>query len=395
MSEHFFLAPSSAGCTVKCAAAPMLQAKHPEDSESPVTREGIAGHWLTAEIVRAYIGVPSPANVMIFAGTPAPNGITFDRELCEAVDECVIDVRDTMQRHPPGAQGIHIEEKLQNDALHPTVNGGTPDLWYVSMHGSKIFIPLWDFKFGHGIVEVFENWQLINYAALILKALNANGLQDQQIMFCFRIIQPRAYHIEGPVRTWTVNAADLRAHFNTLSNAYEAATRPEPPATPGPHCMTNYCTAAGHCAALARSTWALGDMIQEARAHDMKPDALGTTLRKKEGWLKMLQAEVEGLRVQALAMINRGDRVPFYAVAQGMGREVIPDEKVAEFIILGEALGVDVSKPRACITPKQAKAKGLPPDVVDLYAFQRTGERRLVADDGADARRVFGRTTNE
>lgn len=381
-TQHAFLAPSAAGCTVHCAAAPKMQALYPEDAEHPVTREGIACHWAGAE--QLLRGLPVPM------GTAAPNGVILDRELVEAVSVYVDDVQEVIARHTAAAsRAIHIEETTYNDALHPDANGGTPDVWGVFALADRLYVPLWDAKFGHGLVEVFENWQLINYAALILKALG--NVDDRTVWFDFRIIQPRAYHMDGPVRTWYVRASDLRGHFNRLTAQYAEATEPDPVATPGPHCKTSYCTAAGRgCDALARASWVAVDVAYNSLAHNMPPAALGLTLHTMERALKMLTAQVDGMKVQALAMETRGERVPHWTVTQGLGRVIVPDEKIEEFIIVGDALGVDVRKPPACITPKQAESRGLPPDVVKMYSFQRTGERKLVPDDGAQARKVFG-----
>lgn len=380
-AQHWFLAPSGAGCTVHCAAAPSLQAKYPEDAEHPTAREGTAMHWAAAEYLH---GRPVPI------GAIAPNGITLDYALLEAAGVYTDDVLDVLGRHPGE---LHIEEPLHNDALHPTDNGGTPDAWIIQRTGERIYIPLWDFKGGHGLVEVFECWQLINYAALILRSLAVDGYQEQHIIFNFRIVQPRAYHPEGVIRTWSVCAADLRAHFNRLTSAYAAAMLPgvTPPATPGTHCKRSHCSAAGRgCSALMFASWDVVDYAYESRGHDLQPLALGLTLREMERAQDMLDAQVEGMRTQALMMIQRGKDVPYYTTEQGAGREVIPKEKIREFIIIGEALGINVAKEPECLTPKQARDAGMPPDVVANYAFQRTGERKLVQDNGAKARKTFG-----
>lgn len=385
MTPHFFLAPSAAACTIHCAAAPMLQARYPEDEEHPVTKEGIAMHWCASQILAR-----GPGAVPL--GTIAPNGVTMDRELIDATTVYTDDVREAQARFPHGV--LNVETTLHNAALHPTANGGTPDAWLLAAGTGRTEIVLWDFKGGHGLVEVFENWQLINYAALILTELlfTEAGANDEAITFEFRIVQPRAHHPDGPVRTWRVNAAMLRAHFNRLTSQYEKATQPEPPATPGAHCKTAYCTAAGRgCAALAAEAWRMVDVAYAPQPHDLTPANLGLSLRIMERAKKLLDAHVEGMRTQALAMLGRGDSVPYYKITQGLGREVIRDDKVQEFIICGEALGIPVAKPAACVTPKQARTAGMPAEVVALYAEQRKGENKLTADDGIEARKVFGK----
>lgn len=368
----------------------MLQARYPEDDEHPVTKEGIALHWCGSQILAR-----GPGAVPL--GFVAPNGVTLDRELIDATTVYTDDVREIQARYAAqtgATPALVIETMTHNAALHPTANGGTPDCWLAAaLSGGKTEIVVWDFKGGHGLVEVFENWQLINYAALILNELlfTDMGANDEAITFEFRIVQPRAHHPDGPIRTWRVNAAALRGHFNRLQNAYEKATQPEPPATPGAHCKAAYCTAAGRgCAALAAEAWRVVDVAYAPQPHDLTPANLGLSLRSMERAKKMLDAHVAGMQTQALAMLTRGDSVPYYKIAQGLGREVIRDDKVQEFIICGEALGVDVKKPAACITPKQARTAGVPAEVVALYAEQRKGENKLTADDGVEARKVFG-----
>lgn len=385
-TQHYYLAPSGAGLTVHCAAAPHLQKQYAEDeAEHPVTREGVAMHWGASEILT---GRPVTLN------QAAPNGVTLDWELMQATSVYTDDVFDMVGKHPGE---LHVEQTIHNDALHSTLNGGTPDCWLLHrMPDARIFIVLWDFKGGHGIIEAFENWQLINYAALILKALESDG---QDVMFCFRIVQPRAYHPEGAVRSWYANGADLRAQFNQLAAAYAKAT-PQgtepaicPPASPGAHCLRQHCSAAGRwCSALHHSNWDMIDFAYASRPHTLSKDAhsMGLVLRIKERALTMLQADVEGMRGEALQMIKNGKSVTFYTTTDGKGREVIDPARVAEFATVGDALGIDVRKPLQCITPLQARDAHMPPDVVAAYTLRKTGERKLVPDDGTEARKVFG-----
>lgn len=382
---HYYLAPSSAALTRKCAAAPFMAKQYAaEEAEHPVTREGVAMHWGGAEILN---GRPIVLNQV------APNGVTLDWELLQAVSVYTDDVFEMVQKHP-GA--LHVEEPIHNDALHDTLNGGTPDAWLMQAqpNNDRVYIVLWDFKGGHGIHEVFEHWQLINYAALILRAL---AVPDQNVMFDFRIVQPRAYHPEGAVRTWHVNGADLRAQFNILRDAYEKATPGGkeplvcPPATPGAHCLREHCTAAGRwCSALEHQSWDLIDFAYASRPPTKNGHVLGLTLRTMESALAMMQAQVDGMKEQALALIRKGEQIPFYTTTQGQGREVIPKDKIAEVVIVGDSLGIDVRKPQECLTPLQMRDAGMPPDIVAMYAFRKTGERKLVADDGSEARKVFG-----
>jgi hypothetical protein len=58
---------------------------------------------------------------------------------------------------------------------------------------------------------------------------------------------------------------------------------------------------------------------------------------------------------------------------------------------MGQLFGVDLSKP-GVKTPKQAKKSGVDEAVIKAYSITPLGSIKLVPDNPADARRVFGST---
>lgn len=382
MSAHAFLAPSGGGCTVNCPAAPLLQSKYPEPEDSEASREGTAAHWVLACMLQ---GVPSAS----FVGSAAPNGVMVDREMIEAAEMCAEDVH----AYTGGSYALHIEEPLACPDMHPTHNWGTPDVWAViPMPAPLIRVPVWDFKYGHALVEVFENWQLINYSSGILTQLGATGLDDQNIWFDFRIVQPRASHMDGTIRNWLVRASDLRPRYNILRHAYALAMQPEPPAKPGPWCKTSFCSAAHACEALQRAAYDVAEMMRRGRPHDLTPAQIGLELRTLADAKRVLDARVDGLKAEAEVLLRRGERVPYWAMAQGQPREIIDPDKADEFIIAGDMLGKNVryAKTPKVITPKQAIALGMNELAVKAYTKPLTGETKLVSENTLQARRVFG-----
>lgn len=378
MNQHAFLAPSGAGCTVHCPAAPAMQQRYPED-ETDASREGVAAHWAAAEII---------AGRLVDVGVIAPNGVILTDEIIEGAEMYADDVLSVA---PIGAI---VERPIYCPDLHAQ-NWGTPDTRFYDFHHapltqSRVTVYLWDFKFGHGIVEVFENWQLLDYASGCLSELAAAGYtDDQKIVFEFRIVQPRAYHMDGPIRKWRVLASDLRGYFNRLRGAFEAATKPQPEARPGAWCKTSYCSAARGCTALQKAAGYVADFAGAAQPHDLPPAALGVELRITEDALSMLTARVDGLREQALAMLQRGDSVPYYVVEFGKGRERWA-KPAAEVVALGQMLGVNLAKTPEAITPVQARKAGIPAEVVAAFAETPRGSQKLVRDTGANARKIFG-----
>src|SRR5690606_30785348 len=59
------------------------------------------------------------------------------------------------------------------------------------------------------------------------------------------IVQPRAHHAKGPVRTWTTTIAGLREFEARLKKAAEATDDPRAPFVAGEHCK--FCQASAIC----------------------------------------------------------------------------------------------------------------------------------------------------
>lgn len=381
---HAFLAPSSAGCTVNCAAAPRLQALYPEAEDSEAAREGTAAHWVGAHLLTG-------AEAEAYLGAVAPNGVIVDSAMIEAAEIWADDVHgyDAIKDAP-----LYIERYLPCLSLDPTGrNGGTPDAWaWIVKPRRQIVIPVWDFKYGHGLVDVFENWQLINYAAAILEACGVNGLDDQDIHFDFRIVQPRASHMDGVIRSWIVRASDLRARFNILAAAYAQALLPDGPAKPGSWCRTSYCSAAHACEALQRASYHVVEFTRRGRPHELTPQALGLELKTLAEAKAMIDARVDALKEQATVLLKTGKQVPYWSLERGKSRDVIPPENVKPFLIAGELMGKDFTyKGTArCCTVKQAVAMGANESAVMAFSKPMTGETKLIQDNMSRARRAFG-----
>ena len=205
MTEHSKLPPSSAARRVACPGSRALEAMYPEDKESPFAKEGEAAHWVASELLRSCESFP----------TYAPNGEFITQEMFKGADLYYDSIATVLNRFYGMVDytQLSIEQRVDISRIHPDC-WGTPDCWLY--HAPELHI--WDYKFGHGFVEVFENWQLIEYAAGILDRLGVNGIADQHTTIYFYIIQPRNFHRLGPVRTWRVKASDLRSYFNILES---------------------------------------------------------------------------------------------------------------------------------------------------------------------------------
>lgn len=377
-AAHAFLAPSSAFRWVFCPGSARLEAMYPETESSPEAAAGTAAHWVFQCMFEGWI----PA-----VDAVAPNGVPIDAAMLEAGQMVYNDVVSTLG--PDWKQRIVVERRVNIPRVHPSVNWGTPDIRaWAQLPDGRWILYVWDFKYGHKIVEAFENWQMIDYVSGCLSEANVDGLAEQNIVVCMTVIQPRAYHRDGPVRRWRCKATDLRAHTNRLHASAELATGPDPKCYPEPSACRD-CRGRFACEALQREAYASAATGYAAQPLELSPEALGIELRALQRAKAFIEARETGLQEQAVSLIKRGQTVAWFTMEAGEGRTkwIKP---VAEVLMLGKMCGKDFAKPVEAITPKQA-AKLAPALETTIAQYSRadTGAQKLVPDDGSRARRIF------
>lgn len=378
MSAHAFLAPSSAHRWVVCALAPHLEARFPETEPSPESLEGTAAHWVVEEYLNGFVRT---------VGELAPNGVPTTQEMIESAELVGEDIQRTLG--PDWRRLLRIEQQVPIPQVHPRHNWGTPDYTArATLPDGRKCLYIWDFKFGHGIVEVVENWQLIDYAA---------GLLDDDVdLVEFAIIQPRAYHREGTVRRWRVFAVALEPYTLRLREAAEKATADGglPPATLSPK-GCKHCKGRHACEALQRTAYDSMSAAQQYGMLELDAQALGIELRLLTHGRALLDARISGLEAQAEALFKRGESVPFWTIERAPGRLAWtcgPEEVFS----IGDDLGVNLRKPPEPVTPTQAKTAAKKAGVSEIfevltseYTERKEGNAKLRPDDGAKARLIF------
>ena len=366
MNEHSALAPSSMARTLQCPASVTLAARYPEP-RNDAAREGTAAHWVMSEVL---------AGEVCCEGQIAPNGVVVTDEMIDAA-ELVYD----HVRRVAGGPGLLVEQRVSIPRIHPQCFG-TPDVVWWQAPRARLHV--WDLKFGHAHVGAFENAQLAAYAAGLCSDLD--GFEEQACAVHLHIVQPRNYHRDGPIRTWTTTAAALRTMWNLMAAAAEEALGPNPKARTGPECK--YCPARHACPAIQTAALSVLDTVGAALPLDLPGAAAGAELRRLRYAGELLAARVSGLEAQVEDALRRGEQVAHWALEPSAGREAWTKPN-AEILALGELYGLPISK-TVPLTPKQARDKGLPAEVVKMYSARPPGPMKLVPDDGSAARRAFG-----
>lgn len=175
----------------------------------------------------------------------------FDIEITEEMADAVQLYVDTI-RGPNGLMGegdsLLVEQRFRLDRLHPGMFG-TNDACIISPRTRTLTVV--DLKYGKGhAVEARGNPQLRYYGLGALHAMAEDSVVQAAAIehVSLVIVQPRAPHRDGPVRTENLAIMDLLEWQADLLDAARATEDVFAPLVAGEHCT--FCAAAGDCPAL-------------------------------------------------------------------------------------------------------------------------------------------------
>ena len=377
---------SDANHWMVCNGSALAQAQFPplpgEVSQSRL--DGRACHEAAQTLLNAArAGEPEPQ----LLDTLSKDGVVITRELLDAAEEYVSVVMGVVQEHNINPFMLHIETRVALDHIAPGWYG-IPDanVWAPDAHELHIF----DAKFGHRLVDVFEHWPMILYASGAIRQLGATAKGTSVKRIVLHIVQPRSFHSGGTHRTWSFPVDKLEEYENAVRGTLRMIEGGSAPCSTGSHCTT--CSARAHCDTLMRDVYSGLEFVDDLNTHDLHGHALGLELKLLNRYESLFKARLSGLEEQAIHEIKSGKTVTFFGTKQGYGRERWKKETPhGEIIMMGDLMGVDLRKPVELDTPAQARKKGVDESVIAAYSETPMTVIKLVEVDGTEARQVFTR----
>lgn len=327
----------------------------PPSDEPDYRAEGTQAHALLEWCLRA----PGGADAWEAADL-THNGKPYTSEMMDSVQVFL----DTVRKHKYEEEWI--EQRIDDPEFH--------ELFYGQLdHGGlrvsqdvpanqqgALTLDINDYKHGMGVVvEVWHNPQIMYYAYGKLRQLWKQGIRPDLVRL--RIIQPRAFHPDGPVRTWVVDADVIKSWAeNTLLPAMKR-TDTDPALWPGEHCR--FCPAKLVCPIMHALVGAAVD------AADSGPVVWDDVLADQTyPLIKALDSFVKAVKEDVLGRLSRGVSMAHVKLVHMKGNRVFREG--AESVLKNRLPVGDIYTAPELKSPAQIEALGgVAKDLVKEYAY--------------------------
>jgi len=320
--EHSPLGASSAERWMNCTGSQVLirLLALPPSDDTDFAKEGTAAHECAAHCLTNECDTWETIGMTF-------KGVVVDKEMADAVQLYLQTIRELLAEHIAGAEfPSHvqhlIEEKVSDSSISDDFYGTADDV----IDGPAI-LDITDLKYGVGIaVDAIDNPQLKYYAVGVLaKRIGARRVR-------LRIVQPRAFHPDGPIREWETTAEELLKWRDEVLKPAMLKAQTDKLLTPGEWCR--FCPAKVACPMLAGLFLAL-TQTNTATVAQMTDEQLGMNY-------ELLEAAMIGKRAyeeETFKRLSRGATVP--------GAKLVPKRSNRVFVgnIPRMVDGVEVSVP--------------------------------------------------
>lgn len=353
LPAHSPLGASGAERWMNCPASVSLAQGH-QDEESEHAALGTAAHAIGEYCLRTNTApwtLAGKAWAMddgkLVLGVLHSSRTPIDQEMIDAITVYVDFVN---AEFPDRNQGnFWIERRFHCPTIHPLFFG-TSDACGLPEHLPRT-VSVADYKHGAGIVvEAKDNEQLMYYGCGVLENL---GLWDKVDTVRLTIVQPRAFHFDGPVRTWEVSTDDLLTWLETkLVPAMNEAAQGSRKTKSGEHCR--FCPVrAAACPQI------LSDVEElEALMEKLGKDGAGAAKMTNEDLARFLDlgevfkiARTAALKT-ATARVEHGAVVPGWKLSKARANQEFKDGAEAE---AKKKFGDDAYTKPELLSPAQMK----------------------------------------
>lgn len=338
----------------------------PEEAEggAPAKEGTAAGEWLQGLLEKQPLGMV------------AQNGVYFDEDMKFFTAPLAENILER-------AQGpVSCEKRIDWETASGFVIRGQPDASYEMDNGETLCVD--DLKYGWGIVEVTENWQLLGYA---IGEVIKRGKYYHKIRL--RVLQPRPHHEDGTIREWVLSYAQLleykdkiEARMTLLATGHNELTTSK---------MCKYCPGTAECCpAFSRLFYRALDVsvafVQDSLTNEEISRQLDQAKRAKEA----IEIKLDSLTELGTHRIKAGGIIPGYVQTNKYGHRSWKQGITPEAIKL--MTGKDVIE-KSFMSPAKAEKLGISKKLVEqLTTAPLVAVKLEKKDSSAVGNKIFGNT---
>lgn len=302
----------------------------------------------------------------------ARNGVYFDKDMHFYIDPIVEEINSNRQSE------VLCEQPIDWRTRSGVWIRGKYDVSFV--REGRLYID--DLKYGWGIVEVRENWQLLGYA---IGEVIRRGVAFEEIVL--RIRQPRPHHEDGDCRVWKLTYAELLGYKEKIEQRFIDITNGMRTLQTGAQCK--YCPAAGeHCPAFNRLFYRALEVSTEFTQDQIDEKELARQLDHVGRAEEVLKIKRSSLMELAGSRIKGGKIIPGYVTEPsysdrrwkaGISPEVI--EVLTSVNIIDKVM----------LSPAKAEKAGVPKEFIAAIVDRHfIGNKLVKKDGGAVGNKIFG-----
>lgn len=354
---------------MQCSGPLVLEDQLPNETNEAAEEGTAAG-----ELFQAMLEQKSLAPIV---PTHAKNGVRFDEDMYFYLRPHAEEILS--QGHP-----VLCETRIDWRSRSGILMRGQYDAAYLDEANETLNVD--DLKYGYGIVDVFENWQLLDYSIGEVIRLRSQGKSIRRLRL--RIHQPRAYHAEGSIRAWSITTEQLMEYYERIEKRMEELVAGDKTLRTGSKCK--YCKAAPVCPAFNAAVhsaldFTLGTWVQD----NMSNEQLASQLVLAERATELLKIRIDSLNQLGVIRVRAGAVIPGRGIKETYGHrkwKKVVDPKAFKILT-----GVDITE-TTVMSPAKVEKLGVPEHFIDMLAERPFNGAKLVPmDTAAAAEKVFGK----
>lgn len=247
-------------------------------------------------------------------------------------------------------------------------------------HNGRLCIE--DLKYGWGIVEVKENWQLLSYA---IGEVIRRGQAFAEISL--KIHQPRPHHEDGDTREWIITYAQLLEYKQKIEDRMTALANGLRNFQTSQHCK--YCKGAAEaCTAFNRLFYRALEVSTEFFQDSLTEEEIARQLDQIKRAEEVIKIKHDSLVELGTSRIKKGKIIPGYVQVDKFSNRAWKNHVSPETIKM--MTGLDVVE-TAFMSPAKAEKLGIGKDLVKFLTETKMTGVRLEKKDGSDVgNKIFG-----